>query len=410
MEYFPQSASLPFQQAPYTSYAGYRPTSPLPNPNYLTVPGQGLHRSNSSPGSTKKKSILKTSPYLPEKSTFEDHKSPLLGAYQTAPISSKESTFTHPLYTQPAGSSLPQPSPFLPFQEPLQRSPYPSTVLPTGPAQSTSYPGIDHQANVHTSYPYSLGHKSSPYPGAFQPGLEGYNQHTSSYQNPYASYNPNAPYLHQQKPSALSAHIQTLKAKIPREPIDVTNAQTKYRNELAHEIANLKLGYTRAPKKKSKKDKKEKLFNGYKFNPRAFETPFHKSKTMNYLQIVTHQANSSAPMYEYLLMRPFHPNFVSPTGLRVEIGYDSDSDQYYSKLSPNVDPTRAPDYVGVRNIGVVTDEKAFYAVANFLPVPMAGGRSRRPGKGERAVPLETFRGWSSLIIMECKHRGILLTN
>lgn len=406
---FVTPGSLPFSpQAGYNP--AYNPSSPYQAPSYLQVPGQQLHRSRSVPSSPRKPKRnlsprLKKSPYPAKSVLFQEPSvAPFIGANQSSPLPPLPGfqASPYPGYANVTSPAYPlSQSSYIPFQQPIQQAPYPEPFFPPqGPPSSQFLP--------------------SPYPGA---GYQAYNQPSSTVQNPYTTYNPNAPWLRNQKESALVTHIHQLRSKVPQAPIDVTNDKTRFKNALPQELAtkltlldksrSVAASHNKPTSGKAKKEKAKEQptsFSGYKFNPRAFETPFHKNKTMNYLQIVTHQTNSATPVYEYLLLRPFHPSYVSPTGLRLEIGYDREADQYYSKLVPNVDPTRAPDYVGVRNIGVVTDEKAFFAVANFLPVPMVGGRHRRPLKGERDVPLETFRGWSSLLIMESRHRGILLQN
>lgn len=128
---------------------------------------------------------------------------------------------------------------------------------------------------------------------------------------------------------------------------------------------------------------------------------------MNYLQIVTHQATKNSPISEYLFLRPFAQNYVSCAGLKVEIGFDFDSNMYTWECTSNVDPTLAKDFVGIRNVGIVSDENNFLAIVGFIPLPMTGGRSRRSIHGEKAVPIETFRGWSALVIMESRRRGVL---
>lgn len=139
-------------------------------------------------------------------------------------------------------------------------------------------------------------------------------------------------------------------------------------------------------------------------NTKSFKTS--QNCQMNYLQIVTHQASKNSPISEYLLLRPFAQNYVSRTGLKVEIEYDFDTNMYICECISNVDPTLAKDFVGIRNVGIVSDEKNFLAIVGFIPLPMTGGRSRRPIHGEKAVPIETFRGWSELVIMESRRRGV----
>lgn len=210
-----------------------------------------------------------------------------------------------------------------------------------------------------------------------------------------AKYNPNVPYENPKFTSALKFHIATensLKTQV--DSIDITNTKTKLRNLREHRNANLSLS---SPSPESK----------YNFNPCAFQTPFGKTKSMNYLQIVRHQRNSNSPVKEYLFLRPFSNGSVSRTGLKVDIDYDSAEGGYVSSYTSNIDPTTADGYVEFTNVGVVTDERTFCHLVGFVPVPMEGGANRRPGRGDNALPLASFRGWIALLIMESKQRGIL---
>lgn len=147
----------------------------------------------------------------------------------------------------------------------------------------------------------------------------------------------------------------------------------------------------------------------YKFNPAAFQTPFSKATVMHYLQLVTHQKNDRAPITEYLFLRPFSQAFVSPSGLKISVDYNKEDDLYETVFVDNVDPSLAEDYIGVRSVGVVTDQPAFIAILNYVFLPLSGGRHRRPEETDfQDVTLETFRGWSCLAIMEARTRGILI--
>jgi hypothetical protein len=173
-------------------------------------------------------------------------------------------------------------------------------------------------------------------------------------------------------------------AQLNQKIIDITNRQTKKKNK-----------------------KQKQLPPGYKFNPDAFTTPFDNARLLNCLQIVTHQLNEKTEINEYLLLRPFAKDYVSETGTRITVEYDEEKETYVIVATEKIDPMQKDDYVGVRTVGVVTDDDLFYTILEFIPLPINGGRETRPKKGERPVPLETFRGWSSLVIMEARKRKAL---
>ncbi|CDO56156.1 hypothetical protein, no similarity [Geotrichum candidum] len=245
-----------------------------------------------------------------------------------------------------------------------------------------------------------------PYPGAFNSNPAGMSMPApfaalpaGHYQPPHQQHQQHPFYptmMHQQHPNNFlggmgvppyfqpAPPITSQLAQLNQKIIDITNRQTKKKNKQAKQLPP-----------------------GYKFNPDAFTTPFDSARLLNCLQIVTHQLNEKAEINEYLLLRPFAKDYVSESGTRITVEYDEDKETYVIVATDKVYPMQKEDYVGVRTVGVVTDDDLFYTILEFIPLPINGGRETRPKKGERPVPLETFRGWSSLVIMEARKRKAL---
>ena len=363
--------------------------APFSSGKHLQVPGTSHrhHHRSLSDSSAKKHKTPRASPKvkfdLPSQSSTTN-----FSAFQTQPL---------PPSPVPAYSNLPPGGQQQPNFSAFQTRPFSAPPSP--------YPGAQQLAQQTQFAPFNG--PSQPIPlvvgggamGGTGMGMGGgfmqqqLQQQQLSF-NTLLQQQPNDPFMPTQPQTALGTLLAS-KSAINRGPVDITNPLAFHQN---------------AARKVKRKQKKVKEFTGYKFNPAAFETSFHKTKVLNYLQIITHQVNSEAPINEYLLLRPFSENFVSPSGLKIEVTYfeDTEEDQHYNLVyTDKVDPSLATDYVGVRNVGVVTDESLFFTIVNFMPLPMAGGRTRKPGKGEPLVPLETVRGWSSLIIMEARRRKIL---
>lgn len=266
------------------------------------------------------------------------------------------------------------------------------------PYMSQPSPAIQLQQQHHYQQPLS-----QPYPMVFHSNGISMEIPTPFSTAPpmYSQQPPNHAILHphimqqQQNPNFLNTNglpyyqpvpsMASQLAQLNQKVIDITNQRTK---------------------KKSGKPPQQ-LPPGYKFNPDAFATSFDNARLLNCLQIVTHQLNEKAEINEYLLLRPFANDYVSETGTRITVEYDEKKEQYVTVATDKIDPTEKDDYVGVRTVGVITNDDLFYTILEFIPLPLNGGRETRPKKGERPVPLETFRGWSSLVIMEARKRKVL---
>lgn len=356
----PPYPQMPLQGAPET-VTSTTTRNTLYNRNNL-VPNQqsSLHRAQSDPFSNRRQKKPQPSPQV----QFIDppQKYRAVSANQTRPIHGSPI----PYHVQPISANPSMPLPLSILQNPSGEHP----------------PFFNPALSPQSQYSFS-GYEGAQPNLAGPPGIFPRHQHPL-HPSP-RGYDPNQLFVQQKVPNPLKEFLGQLK---PRVQVDVTNKKTRDKNIIRKNM--------------------QRPYFEYKFNPSAFETAFSKARVMKYLQLVTHQVDRDSPINEYLLLRPFSQTFVSNTGLRISVDYNDNDELYEVVFTDNIDPSTAEDYVGVRSVGVVIDEPILFDILNFIPLPLAGGKERKPEPKDRVkVPVETFRGWSALVIMEARRRGVL---
>lgn len=357
----PPYIQIPMQGAPETVRSTTTRNTLYNRNNLVPNQQQSLHRAQSDPFSNRRQRKPQPSPQV----QFIDppQKYRAVSSNQTRPIHG--SPIPYQVHPMSANRSMPLPLSIL-QNHPGQPSPFLNPAL--SPQNQYSYPGYE----------------------GIQPNIAGpagiYPRHQHPLHPSPRGYDPNQLFVPHKVTNPLKdflGHLPSLQREI-----DVTNKKTRNKNIIRKNL--------------------QRPYFEYKFNPSAFETAFSKARVMKYLQLVTHQIDRDSPINEYFLLRPFSQTFVSNTGLRISVDYNDNDELYEVVFNDNIDPSTAEDYVGVRSVGVIIDEPILFDILNFIPLPLAGGKERKPEPGDKVkVPVETFRGWSSLVIMEARRRGAL---